>query len=74
MGVGGGTLATTVHLINIALPNRLMFPMWRVAKVASHGGIDVLVGMDILGIGDFAVTHHNGNTTFSFFVARLAGI
>jgi len=29
-------------------------------------GIDALIGMDILGMGDFSVTHHNGNTTFSF--------
>jgi len=43
-----------------------MFPMMRLAKVALHGGIDVLIGMDILGVGDFAVTHNNGKTTFSF--------
>jgi hypothetical protein len=43
-----------------------MFPMMRVAQMALHGGIDALIGMDILGIGDFAVTHHKGTTTFSF--------
>ncbi|SPF43691.1 conserved hypothetical protein [Candidatus Sulfopaludibacter sp. SbA4] len=37
-----------------------------VAKVALLGGIDAIIGMDILGLGDFAVTHHSGNTTFSF--------
>jgi predicted aspartyl protease len=66
VGVGGGTLTTTVHLVNIGLPNKVMFPMVRVAKVALHGSIDVLIGMDILGVGDFAVTHRNGKTTFSF--------
>jgi hypothetical protein len=64
--VGGGILPTTAHLVNIGLPNRVMFAMLRVAQVALHGGIDVLIGMDILGAGDFTVTHHNGNTTFSF--------
>jgi hypothetical protein len=34
--------------------------------MALHGGIDALIGMDILGLGDFTVTHHGGNTTFSF--------
>lgn len=29
-------------------------------------GIDLLIGMDIIGIGDFAVTNVNGNTVFSF--------
>jgi SEC-C motif/Aspartyl protease len=66
VGVGGGTLQTTAHLVNIGLPNKVMFPMMRVAQIAVQGGVDVLIGMDILGIGDFAVTHHNGNTTFSF--------
>jgi hypothetical protein len=66
VNVGGGTLPTTAHLVNITLPNRVMFPMMRVAMVALHGGIDVLIGMDILGVGDFAVTHQDGKTTFSF--------
>jgi uncharacterized protein YecA (UPF0149 family) len=66
VGVGGGTLTTTSHLVNIALPNKMMCAMFRVAQMTLHGGIDVLIGMDIIGSGDFSVTHHNGNTTFSF--------
>ena len=27
---------------------------------------DVLIGMDIINLGDFAVSNHNGKTTFSF--------
>lgn len=65
VGVGGGDLETTTHLVNIEMPNRVMFSMMRVAKVAARG-VDVIIGMDILGVGDFAVTHHNGTTTFSF--------
>lgn len=66
VGVGGGTLTTTSHLVNIGLPNKVMFVMSRVAQMALHGGIDVLIGMDVIGSGDFSVTHHNGTTTFSF--------
>ena len=55
VGVGGGTLATTAHLVNIGLPNKVMFPMMRVAQVAVQGGIEVLIGMDILGVGDEGV-------------------
>jgi uncharacterized protein YecA (UPF0149 family) len=43
-----------------------MFGMVRVAKIPLHRDIDVLIGMDILGQGDFAVTSHKGKTTFSF--------
>jgi predicted aspartyl protease len=66
VGVGGGELETTSHLVNIALPNKVMFQMMPVAKIALQGDIDVLIGMDVLGVGDFAVTHHDGTTTFSF--------
>jgi hypothetical protein len=68
VGVGGGTLPTTGHLVNVGLPNAVMFGMVRVASMVLHRGIDVLIGMDILGLGDFAVTHHQGKTTFSFRV------
>jgi hypothetical protein len=82
VGVGGGTVTTTSHLVNIGLPNRVMFTMVRVAKITLHRDIDALIGMDILGQGDFAVTSHQGKTTFSFccpprreidFVAEVRG-
>ena len=66
VGVGGGTLTTTSHLVNIGLPNGVMFTNLRVASMVLAPDIQVLIGMDILGAGDFAVTHHDGKTTFSF--------
>ena len=30
------------------------------------GGADMLIGMDIITMGDFAITNFNGKTTFSF--------
>jgi hypothetical protein len=68
VAVGGGSLPTTAHLVNIGLPNGVMFQMVPVAKMVLLGGIDVLIGMDILGMGDFAVTHEGGKTVFSFCV------
>jgi hypothetical protein len=65
VNVASGTMDTTSHLVNIALPNRVGFSMVRVTK-ATLRGCDVLIGMDIIGNGDFAVTHHQGKTTFSF--------
>lgn len=29
-------------------------------------GADMLIGMDIIGLGDFAITHKNMGTVFSF--------
>lgn len=67
VGVGGGMLATTAHLVNIGLPNSVLFGVILVAKMELLG-VDALIGMDILGTGDFAVTHHDGKTVFSFCV------
>ena len=62
----GGTMDTTSHLVNFGLPNGVGFSMFRVTKAALGPGCDALIGMDILGLGDFAITHHQGRTTFSF--------
>jgi hypothetical protein len=68
VGVGGGSHTTTAHLVNIGMPNRVMFSMVPVAKMVMPGGVDVAIGMDILGLGDFSVTHQDGKTVFSFCV------
>ncbi len=28
--------------------------------------VDVLIGMDVIGLGDFSITNKDGKTTFSF--------
>lgn len=52
-------------LVSILLPNKVIVPAIRVTK-GELVGCDVLIGMDIIGGGDFAVTHKDGKTTFSF--------
>lgn len=66
VGVGGGKVIAPCHLVNIGLPNRVMFPMIRVTSMALPNGAGALIGMDILSQGDFSVTNHQGRTTFSF--------
>lgn len=36
--------------------------------------IDLLIGMDIIGLGDFAVTNLGGNTVFTFRVPSVEKI
>jgi hypothetical protein len=55
-----------VYLISLALPNNVGFAAVRVTKGKLGGGFDVLVGMDVITQGDFAVTNHAGRTFFSF--------
>lgn len=35
---------------------------------ALSGGCDALIGMDVITLGDFSITNHNGNTCMSFRV------
>lgn len=54
-----------VYLASIFLPNHVLFPFLRVNE-ATIKDADVLVGMDIITRGDFAVTNSDGRTTFSY--------
>jgi len=54
-----------VHRINLTLPNKICFHSIRVTQ-ADMGNVNVLIGMDIISRGDFAITNLNGETCFSF--------
>ena len=53
------------YLVSIALPNKVGFSSVRVTK-GEIPGADVLIGMDIIGAGDFSVTNSGGITKFSY--------
>ncbi len=69
----GTTEDIDVFLVNIVLPNMVRFPGVRVAQ-AVLPNVDVLLGMDIISQGDFAVTSPGGNTKFSFRIPSQANI
>jgi len=48
------------------LPNHVGFRGVAVTKGRVFGVADVLIGMDIINRGDFAVTNKNGKTVFSY--------
>ena len=62
------------YLVNIALPNGVAYPGVRVTKANLSTGVEVLIGMDIIGTGDFAVSNFDGLTKFSFRVPSLEHI
>ena len=63
-GVHGVSQSET-YLVNIVLPDNVVFSGVRVTKGTFTGG-DILIGMDIINRGDFTVTNHNGITKFSY--------
>lgn len=55
------------YMINLILNNevRIMNLVVMDSEIGNQG-IDVLIGMDIISIGDFAVSNFDGRTQFSF--------
>lgn len=68
-----GTTEAEVYLVNIGLPNHVGFANRHVTK-GVLAAVDVLIGMDIIGRGDFAVSNHDGKTTFTFRVPSIKKI
>ncbi len=60
-----GQSLVNVYLINLVLPNKLLIRDIRVTE-GRLNGFGVLIGMDILNFGDFALTHRDNKTVFSF--------
>jgi len=60
-------------LVNIALPNKVAFSNVKVTLMDLTDA-DVLIGMDIIAVGDFAVTNSDGKTTFSFRIPSIEKI
>ncbi len=61
-----------VFIVSVFLPSKVIMPSVRVTK-GDMGG-DILIGMDIMSKGDFAVSNHGGNTTFTFRMPSIEEI
>lgn len=61
------------YIINIMLPNGVGY---RMVSVLCSGlqGTDMLIGMDIIGSGDFSITNVNGKTVFSFRIPSVSEV
>jgi len=62
----GQTPNVPTYLVNIGLPQNVLIAGVPVSRGRLGGGIDVLIGMDIIGMGDFAITGKEGKTCHSF--------
>lgn len=63
----GGSMNSNMFMISIGLPNKVAFHAVEVIEATLlDDDVDVLIGMDIIAQGDFAVTNFNQQTMFSF--------
>lgn len=69
--VGGAASNVPRYFINLVVLTDIHFPNLQVV----HGrfpGTDVIIGMDIINRGDFAVSNRNDATSFSFRIPSVA--
>lgn len=62
----GGIIDSSVYLVNLRLPQGVGIQELRVTEAILGGDTEVLIGMDIISLGDFAITNKDGNTVCSF--------
>lgn len=62
-----GSYDAPTYLIDVELPNQVIIKDLRVcsSEIGSQR-IGLLIGMDIISTGDFAVSNYNGKTVFTF--------
>ena len=62
-----GSDSVNTYLVDLGLPNQVKVEGVRVSETKiGEQGIGVLIGMDIIHFGDFAVSNHEGSTCFTF--------
>lgn len=66
ISTANGVKEVNTYVVNIRLPNNVIVQNVIAACADLGPNIDLLIGMDIISLGDFAITNVNGKTTFSF--------
>ena len=61
-----GTVQQDCHVVNIVvMPNEIVFPAHQVTSAKLHS-CDILIGMDIIGLGDFIISRRHGFLVVEF--------
>lgn len=67
VSTANGVAEQNTYIVDIQLPNDVTIKDVTVTGISSlPSNCDVLVGMDIISLGDFSVTNYNGITCMSF--------
>ena len=69
VSTANGPARQNTYSIDVTLPNNITVSGIVATEVPGlSGGCDALIGMDIITLGDFSITNHNGVTCMSFRV------
>ena len=72
-GAGGSYLSRN-YLIDLLLMPDYQISNLKVSDFVDNGKFHFLIGMDIITLGDFAITNHNDLTVFSFRIPSSEAI
>jgi hypothetical protein len=61
-----GTHKSAVYLLDILLPSDVSIVQVRVSEFVDNGAFEIIIGMDIITLGDFAISNKDNTTTVSF--------
>lgn len=67
----GGSFPTNVYLLDIEMPHKVVHENIMVTEVEDIIGVQMLIGMDIIGLGDLSITHEEGKTVVSHVLPPL---
>lgn len=71
----GGESTVKTYLMDIGLPNRILLPHIRVSECAEQDArFDIIIGMDIISMGDFSITGQGMRRMVSFCLPSTAYI
>ncbi len=71
----GGASQSHTYVVNLVLPNRVGIPGVRVTECPDIAdGFGVIIGMDIIGLGDLAITNSADKTLMTFRLPTSGGI
>ncbi len=75
INTANGSSNRNTYLVNIALPNNVIIPNVEVIECDIIKGVDLLIGMDIINLGDFTITTtKEGLTVLSFCIPSIREI
>lgn len=70
VGTAGGIVQANTYVIDLVLPDDMIMQNLNVT-CGNLNNTDVLVGMDIMNLGDFSVSNYGGQTKFTFRIPSM---
>jgi hypothetical protein len=61
-----GSKPSDVYILDILMPDGILVKNVIAAEIIPSGAFDMIIGMNIISLGDFAISNENGKTVMSF--------